>query len=181
MPWTLRCLPYLRVGRVGLRELGRVDSSNRMPRLPQVRGPAEEPRRTPPTTLVGQPRSRAKASLGPPIGAHSDWLRRTVPRSVPARSVERWRFPHYFRGRRIPTNRRPRNDRIAFPQVPSPRKLPSAVRWPSGRRQRFAKLNRIPSSSDETGQNSRFPVKIPGSIGERLEQPIEHRAAATHA
>ena len=39
----------------------------------------------------------------------------------------------------------------------------SAVRWPSGRRRRFAKPNRIPSGCDKTGQNSRFPVNIPRS------------------
>ena len=35
------------------------------------------------------------------------------------------------------------------------------MRWLSGRKRRFAKPNRVPSGSDETGQNSRFPVKNP--------------------
>jgi hypothetical protein len=38
-----------------------------------------------------------------------------------------------------------------------------AVRWPSGRRRRFAKPSRIPSGCDKTGQNSRFPINIPQS------------------
>jgi hypothetical protein len=38
--------------------------------------------------------------------------------------------------------------------------LASTVRWPSGRRRRFAKPNRISSGCDKTGQNSRFPIDI---------------------
>ena len=52
---------------------------------------------------------------------------------------------------------------VTSPAKRNPQNPSVTVRWPSGRRRRFAKPNRIPSGSHETGQNSRFPIKIPRS------------------